>query len=82
MLYALTNYVSEKNLENSEELFRIFIADCSTNITVKNFADSTDALTVFCKSSQGITVYSANAKYDALELTPQSVQEIKGYFNK
>ncbi len=82
MLYALTNYVSEKNLENSEELFRIFIADCSTNITVKNFADSTDALTVFCKSSQGITVYSANANYDALELTPQSVQEIKGYFNK
>ncbi|MGN0529398.1 MAG: LCP family protein [Eubacterium sp.] len=82
MLYALTNYVSEDNLENSEELFRMFIADCSTNITVKNFADSTDALTVFCKSSRGITVYSANAKYDALELTPQSVQEIKGYFSK
>lgn len=82
MLYALTNYVSEDNLENSEELFRMFIADCSTNITVKNFADSMDALTVFCKSSQGITVYSANAKYDSLQLTPQSVQEIKGYFSK
>lgn len=83
LLYALTGLFNEDNLEDKDSLFRLFISSSSTNITVRDFSQATDALTVFCKQNQSITVYSSTAKYNNKNVMAQeSVKDIKGYFSK
>lgn len=82
VLYALVGLIDEESQEDAQELFRTFIDDCSTNITVRDFAGATDAMTVFTKSTDSIKVYSCVAQYDQnFELTQDSLKDIKGYFN-
>lgn len=82
LLYAFTNLFNSENLEDCDSLFRLFIKSASTNITVRNFENNKDTLTVFCTINNDITVYSAEVKYEDNVLTQKSVKEIKGYFNK
>ena len=82
VLYAVTELFNEKNYEDCEPLFRLFIQSCSTNITVRDFENGKDALMVFCKKNKDITVYSAAAEYEENVLTPSAVKQIKGYFSQ
>ena len=82
VLYALVGLIDEESQEDAQELFRTFIDDCSTNITVRDFASATDAMTVFTKSTDSIKVYSCVAQYDQnFTLTQESLKDIKGYFS-
>ena len=82
VLYALVGLIDEESQEDAQELFRTFIDDCSTNITVRDFASATDAMTVFTKSTDSIKVYSCVAQYNQnFTLTQESIKDIKGYFS-
>lgn len=82
VLYALVGLIDEESQEDAQELFRTFIDNCSTNITVRDFASATDAMTVFTKSTDSIKVYSCVAQYDQnFTLTQESLKDIKGYFS-
>lgn len=82
VLYALVGLVDEESQEDADELFRTFIDDASTNITVRDYANATDAMTVFTQSTDSIKVYSCVAQYDQnYTLTDESLKDIKGYFN-
>lgn len=82
VLYALVGLIDEESQEDAQELFRTFIDDCSTNITVRDFASATDAMTVFTKSTDSIKVYSCVAQYNQnFTLTQESLKDIKGYFS-
>lgn len=81
-LYALTGLFNEENFEKSEQLFRIFIQNSTTNVTVRDFENSKNILEVFSKKNKDITIYSAVVEYENNELTKEAVQNIKGYFSK
>lgn len=82
MLYALTSLFNADNYDDAEALFRLFIKNSSTNITVRDFEKGKDALMVFCYRNADLTIYSAVAEYDKNTLTNESVSNIKGYFAK
>lgn len=82
MLYALTSLFNVENYDNCEALFRLFIKNSSTNITVRDFEKSKDALMVFCYRNSDLTIYSAVADYDGKALTQEGITNIKGYFAK
>ena len=81
-LSALTQLFNEKNFEDCDSLFRLFIKSSSSNITVRDFENSKNALMYFCLKNSDITVYSAHCKYEKNVLIPKCVKEIKGYFGK
>lgn len=82
VLFALTQLFNEDNYEDCDSLFRLFIKSASSNITVRNFENSKDALNFFCKRNTDITLYSACAEYEKNVLSQKSIKEIKGYFSK
>lgn len=77
-----TGLFNEDNYKDCDSLFRLFIKSSTTNITVRNFENGKNALTVFCKLNTDITVYSVKAEYENNILTQKTVKEIKGYFSK
>ena len=81
-LSALTQLFNEENYEDCDSLFRLFIKSSSSNITVRNFENSKNALMVFCYQNKDITLYSVESKYDKNVLQQQTINEIKGYFSK
>ena len=81
-LSALTQLFNEDNYEDCDSLFRLFIKSSSSNITVRNFENSKNALMVFCYQNNDITLYSVESKYDKNVLQQQTINEIKGYFSK
>lgn len=82
VLYSLTQLFSEENYNRCDSLFRLFISNASTNITVRDFENGRDSIMVFCYKNNDLTVYSCNASFKKNQLTAESMQEIKGYFNK
>lgn len=80
ILYALTGMFNAENYEKSEQLFRLFISNSSTNITVRDFENNKDNVMVFCKKNTDITIYSSASVYENNELDHDSMQNIKGYF--
>ena len=81
-LSALIQLFNEDNYEDCDSLFRLFIKSSSSNITVRDFENSKNALMYFCLKNTEITVYSSVCEYDNNVLTQQSIKEIKGYFGK
>jgi len=81
-LSALIQLFNEENYEDCDSLFRLFIKSSSSNITVRDFENSKNALMYFCLKNTEITVYSSVCEYDNNALTQQSIKEIKGYFGK
>ncbi|MBE6719413.1 MAG: hypothetical protein E7571_02000 [Ruminococcaceae bacterium] len=82
VLYAFTSLINEENYEDAEALFRLFVKSSSTNITVRNFENGRDGLIVFSKLGSKVPVYSTQIEYEGNTLTQNSVENIKGYFNK
>ena len=82
IISSLVQLFNEKNYEDCDRLFRMFIKSSSSNITVRDFENEKNALMYFCLKNTDITVYGAQCKYEKNVLTQQSVKEIKGYFNK
>lgn len=81
ILYALTGVFNEANYDKCDQLFRLFIGNSSTNITVRDFENAKDKLLVFTTKNKDVTIYSAAVEYDNYELTSESVQNVKGYFS-
>lgn len=82
-LSALTQLFNEENFEDCDSLFRLFIKSSTSNITVRDFENSKNALMIFCLKNTDITVYSTVSEYNKSNvLTQQSVKNIKGYFSK
>ncbi len=82
ILYGFSELFNYDNYENSQSLFKLFINSSSTNITVRDFEKGKDSLMVFCYKNSDVTIYSCVAEYEKTKLTQNSVQDIKGYFNK
>lgn len=82
-LKALTGLLNTDNYEKSETLFRLFVKSAKTDITVRDFENNSNSLYVFCVKNDAVTLYTVNTQYDENGiLTPNSLKEIKGYFNK
>lgn len=80
VLYSLTQLFNSENYDKAERLFRSFISNSSTNISVRDFEDNQNSVMVFCKKNKKITTYSCELKYSGNELTQDSIQTAKGYF--
>lgn len=81
-LSALTQLFNKENFEDCDSLFRLFIKSSSSNITVRNFENSKNALMVFCYQNSDITLYSVESKYNNNVPEQKTINEIKGYFSK
>lgn len=82
VLNCLSQQINSDNLEKSEELFRFFITNADTNITVRDFSLAGDDLKVLSDYRTGASLYSAQAEYENGSVNAQSLQKIKGYFVK
>lgn len=82
VLYGLSNLFDYDNYENCDTLFKTFINNATTNITVRDFEKGKDGLMVFCYKNYDVTIYSCVGEYKKSQLTQESIQDIKGYFNK
>lgn len=82
MLCMWQQQLNADNYENGDKLFAQLISASSTNITVRDFASATNELTVLTSTEAGVGAYSASAQYSKNQITPESVQEIRGYFVK
>ncbi len=81
-LSAITRLFNESNFEDCDSLFKLFIKSSTSNITVRDFENSKNALMIFCLKNEDITIYSVNCDYEKNVLTRQSVKQIKGYLSK
>ena len=81
-LSAITQLFNEENYEDCDSLFRLFIKSSTSNITVRDFENSKNALMYFCLKNNDITVYNIHINYEKGILSQQSIKEIKGYFSK
>lgn len=83
ILKALPELLNEKNYENADSLFKLFMKNCTTDITVRDFENGKNGVMVFCTLSTDLTLYSAATEFDDTnKLTDTSVKNIKGYFSK
>lgn len=82
ILNSLLQQSSSKNFEKSETLFRHFVTSADTNITVRDFSLAGDKILVLTDDRMSVNTYSAIAEYDNDSISSDSLQKIKGYFNK
>lgn len=82
MLNVLSQQINENNYENREELFSLVAETAQTNITVRDYSASLDALLVLSSASTGANVYNASAEYDGDNITADSLKEVRTYFVK
>ncbi len=83
ILKALPELLNEENYENADSLFKLFMKNCTTDITVRDFENGKNGVMVFCTLSTDLTLYSATTEFDDTNtLTSSSIKNIKGYFSK
>jgi len=82
ILQIFTGLLNEKNYENCEGYYRLFVKSANTDITVRDFENGKNALEVFCTKNNDITVYSVNAETEDTDLSPAFEKELRGYFSK
>lgn len=83
VLYGVTQLLNPENFEDIDALFKLFINNSSTNITVRDFQDNKDAIYVFSEKNTKLDVYSVNSEYDSNNvLSQKTVGNIKGYFSE
>lgn len=82
MLSSLSQHINKANVENSEELFQLLIANSQTNITVKDFSLAGDSLIVLSDERTAPSIYNALGEYKNNTLTDESIRSIKAYFVK
>ena len=79
-LSMLTQQINAENYENADDLFRQFISAAKTDITVREYSMSADALSVFSNEMTGVKVYNAPAEYEKNSMTEDSIKAVRGYF--
>lgn len=82
ILKIFTSLLNEKNYENCEGYYRLFVKSANTDITVRDFENGKDALMVYCTKNTDITVYSVTVTEEDTVLTPECEKELRGYFSK
>ena len=83
VLKAIPELFNEANYENADSLFKLFMKNAKTDITVREFENGKNGVMVFCYLNTEITLYSAETKFDKTgSLTSDSIKNIKGYFSK
>ncbi|MCH5321469.1 MAG: LCP family protein [Eubacterium sp.] len=82
ILSSLSQQINSDNLKKSEYLFRFFVTNSDTNITVRDFSLAGDELEVLADYRTGPVVYGAQAEYENNSISADSLQKIKGYFVK
>lgn len=81
ILNCLSQQINSDNLEKDEELFRFFVTNSDTNITVRDFSLAGDELKVLADYRTGTGIYGAQAEYENNSVTTDSLQKIKGYLS-
>lgn len=83
ILKALPALLNEKNYENVDALFKLFMKSCKTDITVREFENGKNGVSVFCIMSTDLTLYSADTEFNSDgSLKDSSIKNIKGYLSK
>lgn len=82
ILNSLSQQINSDNLERSEYLYKFFVTNSDTNITVRDFSSAGDELKVLADYRTGPVVYGAQAEYENSSISAESLQKIKGYFVK
>lgn len=81
-LSAFGQFLNPKTAENRDELFRSFIRLSETNITIKDFSEKKDNITVLCDETTGANAYNVEVFYNKNKLSGDSNRDIKSYFIK
>lgn len=82
VLNALTQLVNSDNAAKKDELFKEFIVLSKTNMTVKDFSERNDDITVLTDSRTGVNTYNVETESDGGELSAKSRSSIKSYYAK
>lgn len=82
VLNALGQLINEQNAQKRENHFRTFMALSNTNITVKDFSQNNDNITVLSDETVGVNSYNIEAEYSGDNLNSTSIGDIKNYFSK
>ena len=82
ILASLSQQINPENYGRKERLFTSLIELSKTNITITDFTKSENTLKVFSSETTGVNVYSIAPVYEENRLTAESIENIKGYFNK
>lgn len=82
VLKIFTGLLNEKNYENCEGYYRLFVKSANTDITVRDFENGKNALMVYCTKNTDITVYSVTAVQEDTALSAECEKELRGYFSK
>lgn len=82
ILNSLLQQSNSENFAESETLFRHFVTNAETNITVRDFSLAGDKLLVLTDDRTSVNTYSAIAEYDDNSVSNDSLQKLKGYFVK
>lgn len=82
VLNGLTQLINSDNAGKKDELFKEFIVSSKTNMTVKDFSERNDDITVVTDSRTGVNTYNVETESDGGELSAQSKSSIKSYFAK
>lgn len=81
LLTVMSQQINKKNNENSQELFQDIVTNSVTNITVREYTKSADALMVLTDERAGVSIYSSPVEYDDNNnITKDSLKNAKGYF--
>lgn len=81
-LAALNTLFSAENGAKKDELFRDFIAQARTNLTVRDFSRRSDNITVLTGTQNGVNAYNVEPEYNGNALTARDKSTIQGYFSK
>lgn len=79
---ALTQQINPENYKIKEKQFSRLIDNSITNITIRDFNEGTDALTVLSDETTGVNVYGVKPVYQENSVISTSIDDIRGYFAK
>ncbi len=79
---ALSQQINPENYKIKEKQFSRLIDHSITNITIRDFNEGTDELTVLCDETTGVNVYGIKPVYEGNFVIASSVDDIRGYFVK
>lgn len=81
-LHALNQLINTENAEKKDDLFKKCISLSTTNITMKDFSEKSDIITVLSDETTGVNSYNVEAVYADNKITANALGDIKSYFAK
>lgn len=79
---ALTQQINPENYRIKEKHFSRLIDNSVTNITIRDFNEGIDTMTVLSDETTGPNVYGVSPVYENHSILSSSVDDIRGYFVK